>query len=172
MVRRDLTSCARSAGLDASSVINPSIRVLVADDDPEMRAAIVDFLGDHGVRAVAAAGRLELTRHLAECSHDLVVLDLQFGQGNDLTLLPEIRPKSAGLAIIGTGAAGIRSIASSSWSWGPTTIWPSRLACGSFCADPGDPAAASPTDIAATRDRVRALSFRRLAAGPPLAAAD
>jgi len=103
MVRGDLTGCARSAGLDPNSVNNQSIRVLVADDDPQMRASIVDFLEDHGVRAVAAAGRLELTRYLAECSHDLVVLDLQFGKENDLTLLPEIRSKSAGLAIIGTG---------------------------------------------------------------------
>jgi DNA-binding response OmpR family regulator len=86
-----------------SSVNNRPIRVLVADDDPGMRTAIIDFLNRHGVRAVAIAGRQELTRHLAECRHDLVILDLQFGNENDLTLLPEIRSKSAGLAIIGTG---------------------------------------------------------------------
>lgn len=103
MVRRDLTDFAPSAGLDTNLLDNRSIRVLVADDDPQMRAAIVDFLEDHGVQAVAAAGRRELTRYLAERSPDLVVLDLQFGRENDLTLLPEIRSKSASLAIIGTG---------------------------------------------------------------------
>jgi len=93
----------QSARSDMSSADNRLIRVLVADDDPAMRAAIVDFLERHGVRAVGAAGRQELTRHLAEGSHDLVILDLQFGKENDLTLLPEIRSKSEGLAIIGTG---------------------------------------------------------------------
>lgn len=93
----------QSARLDVSSVDNRSIRVLVADDDPVMRIAIVEFLVRHGVQAVAAAGRQELTRHLAECSHDLLILDLQFGKESDLTLLPEIRSKSKGLAIIGTG---------------------------------------------------------------------
>ncbi|MFE0753643.1 winged helix-turn-helix domain-containing protein [Inquilinus sp. NPDC058860] len=80
-----------------------SIRVLVADDDPGIRTAIIDFLERHGVQAVGAAGRQDLTRRLAECSHDLVILDLQFGKEDDLTLLPEIRSKSADLAIIGTG---------------------------------------------------------------------
>ncbi|MDR6293149.1 MULTISPECIES: response regulator [Inquilinus] len=82
---------------------NRLIRVLVADDDPEMRKEIVDFLERHGVQAVAAPGRQELTRHLAEGSHDLMILDLQFGMENGFTLLPEIRSKSEGLAIIGTG---------------------------------------------------------------------
>ncbi|WP_225769171.1 winged helix-turn-helix domain-containing protein [Inquilinus sp. Marseille-Q2685] len=92
-----------SAGTDMGSVNNRLIRVLVADDDPEMRATIVDFLARHGVRAITVAGRQDLTRRLAECSHDLVILDLQFGKKNDLTLLPEIRSKYEGLAIIGTG---------------------------------------------------------------------
>jgi len=93
----------QSARLDMSTVNNRLIRVLVADDDPEMRKEIVDFLEHHGVQAVAAPGRQELTRHLAEGSHDLMILDLQFGMENGFTLLPEIRSKSEGLAIIGTG---------------------------------------------------------------------
>ena len=93
----------QSARPDMNFVNKRPIRVLVADDDPAMRTAIVDFLERHGVQAVSAAGRQELARHLAECSHDLVILDLQFGRENDLILLPAIRSKSADLAIIGTG---------------------------------------------------------------------
>jgi DNA-binding response OmpR family regulator len=146
-----------------SFVNNRLIRVLVADDDPEMRTAIVDFLELYGVQAVAAAGRQELTRHLAECSHDLVILDLQFGKENDLTLLPEIRSKSADLAIIGTGR-GRDEI---------DRVIGLELGADDYLADPGDPAwTISPAGIAAARDRERALSFRRLAAGPPPAAAD
>lgn len=93
----------QSALLDMSSVDNQLIRVLVADDDPEMRTAIVDFLECHGVQAVAAADRQELARHLAEHDYHLMILDLQFGKANDLTLLSEIRSRSESLAIISTG---------------------------------------------------------------------
>lgn len=82
---------------------NRSIHVVVADDDPEMRATIVNFLKSHDVHAVGVARRQELNRRLAEGRHDLVVMELEFGKENDLTLLPEIRSKCEGLAIIGIG---------------------------------------------------------------------
>ncbi len=80
-----------------------TIRVVVADDDPVSRRSIVDYLESHGVRAVAAAGRQELARHIAETHPDLVILDLQLGKESSLVLLPEIRAKSDGPAIIGIG---------------------------------------------------------------------
>jgi two-component system OmpR family response regulator len=93
-----------ATGFIENECCDPSmIRVLVADDDRESRTAIVDFLERHNVRAVAAAGRQELTECLMEDCHDLVILDLQFGNQNDFTLLPEIRSRSKGLAIIGIG---------------------------------------------------------------------
>lgn len=80
-----------------------TIRVIVADDDPVSRRSIVDYLESHGVRAAAAAGRQELARHIAETDPDLVILDLQLGKESSLVLLPEIRSKAGGPAIIGIG---------------------------------------------------------------------
>jgi two-component system OmpR family response regulator len=92
-----------STRLPQSPAQHRPIRVVVADDDPAMRKAIVDYLEGHGVLAATAAGRQELTRHLAESEPDLVVLDLQLGMENGLTLLREVRSQSGGPAIIGIG---------------------------------------------------------------------
>jgi DNA-binding response OmpR family regulator len=82
---------------------NRPIRVLVADDDPAMRATIVDYLENHGAHAVAAAGRQEIARHIARGELDVVILDLQLGEGDGLALLREMRTRSAIPVIIGTG---------------------------------------------------------------------
>lgn len=79
------------------------IRALVADDDTAMRETIVDYLESHGVHAVAAAGRQEMARHIARGELDVVILDLQLGEGDGLALLREMRAKSAIPVIIGTG---------------------------------------------------------------------
>lgn len=93
----------QSARLDPSPASQRPIRVVVADDDPVTRQEIVDYLEAHGVRAAAAAGRHELSRHIAENGPDLVILDLQFGNENGLALLRDMRAKSGGPAIIGIG---------------------------------------------------------------------
>lgn len=82
---------------------NRAIRALVVDDDPAMRETIVDYLENHGVRAVAAAGRQEMTRHIARGELDVVILDLQLGEGAGLELLREMRTHSTIPVIIGIG---------------------------------------------------------------------
>jgi two-component system, OmpR family, response regulator len=67
-----------------------SARVLVVDDDPAMRRTLVNYVGDHGMRAMSACGRQELLHLLAVREPSLVILDRQLGEENGLDLLREI----------------------------------------------------------------------------------
>ena len=78
-------------------------RVLVVDDDHTMRRMVVEYLGQHSVRAVSASGREEMGRHFAAGEPSLVILDLKLGQEDGLDLLREIRARSDVPVIITTG---------------------------------------------------------------------
>ena len=81
----------------------PSPRVLVVDDDPDMRRMIVEFLSGNGLQATGAIERLEVERQLARDDLALVVLDLRLGALSGLDLLREIRTRSDLPVIIVTG---------------------------------------------------------------------
>jgi len=77
--------------------------IVVVDDDPTMRRMVTSFLQDHGVPAVAASGRQELSRCFAAGEPSLIILDLQLGQEDGLEVLREIRARSDVPVIIMTG---------------------------------------------------------------------
>jgi PAS domain S-box-containing protein len=67
-----------SGGLDASAVEGEeSLRVLVVDDEPAMRAAISGFLGSLGHAVDVAAGGLAARSLIAENEYDAILLDLR-----------------------------------------------------------------------------------------------
>jgi two-component system, OmpR family, response regulator len=76
---------------------------LVVEDDSTLRHLVTNYLEDHGIRAVSASGRDEVSRLLAGSEPDLVVLDLGLGQADGLDLLREIRAQSDVPIIITTG---------------------------------------------------------------------
>src|SRR5262249_14963423 len=77
--------------------------MVVVDDDATMRSMVAEFLQEHSVPAVAAAGRQELFRCFAGGDPSLIILDLQLGQDDGLELLREIRGRSDVPVIVMTG---------------------------------------------------------------------
>jgi two-component system, OmpR family, response regulator len=77
--------------------------VLVVDDDPATRRMVTNYFAEHGVMTSVAAGRQELSRCLAECEPNLILLDLRLGREDGLDLLREIRSSSDLPVIITTG---------------------------------------------------------------------
>lgn len=66
-------------------------KVLVVDDEANMRRVLEIMLGRRGFRTVAAADGNEAIARLAESEIDLVVSDMQMPQVNGVELLRQIR---------------------------------------------------------------------------------
>jgi two-component system, OmpR family, response regulator len=77
--------------------------ILVVDDDPATRRMVTSYFEEHDVSTSSAAGRQDLTRHLAEGDPSLIILDLRLGREDGLDLLREIRSNSDVPVIITTG---------------------------------------------------------------------
>jgi two-component system, OmpR family, response regulator len=76
---------------------------LVIEDDRTMRHLVVNYLGEHDIRAISATGRGGVAGLLANEEPSVVILDLRLGQEDGLDLLHEIRSHSDVLVIITTG---------------------------------------------------------------------
>jgi len=90
-------------GVLKSSDESKTYNVLVVDDDPATRRMVTSYFEEHAVAASSAAGRQDLTRHLAEAEPSLIILDLRLGREDGLDLLREIRSNSDVPVIITTG---------------------------------------------------------------------
>jgi two-component system OmpR family response regulator len=66
---------------------------LVVEDDHTMRHLLMNYLGEHDIRAISASGRDEVAGLLVREEPNLVVLDLRLGQEDGLDLLREIRSR-------------------------------------------------------------------------------
>lgn len=80
-------------------------RVLVVDDEADVREGLVDYLRRHGLDASGAAGGDEARRSLAARPADLLVLDLAMPGEDGLSLLRWLRARSAVAVIILTATA-------------------------------------------------------------------
>jgi two-component system, OmpR family, response regulator len=76
---------------------------LVVEDDHTMLHLVMNYLGEHDIRAISASGRDEVAGLLAREEPNLVILDLRLGQEDGLDLLREIRSRSDVPVIITTG---------------------------------------------------------------------
>ena len=76
---------------------------LVVEDDHTMRHLVMNYLGEHDIRAISASRRDEVAGLLAREEPNLVILDLRLGQEDGLDLLREIRSHSDVPVIITTG---------------------------------------------------------------------
>jgi DNA-binding NtrC family response regulator len=86
----------------AKDIRRPSLEILVAEDDPEVREMLCDALEDAG-HSVEAAGDGEAALALARTRHfDVVVTDVQMPKMDGLTLFGHLRKESpdSGVVII------------------------------------------------------------------------
>ena len=76
------------------------IKLLVVDDDAEIRQLLGRYLEDQGFDVRLAADRRECESRLASESFDLVVLDVMLPDGSGLDLCREVKDRTPDLAII------------------------------------------------------------------------
>jgi two-component system, OmpR family, response regulator len=69
-------------------------RILIVDDDPEIRRLLVDYLAKNNFEAFAARDGREMWQGLERHAIDLVVLDLMLPDTDGLTLCRELRARS------------------------------------------------------------------------------
>ncbi len=70
-------------------------RILVVDDDPEIRRLLADYLEKNGFEAVVARNGREMGQALERHAIDLVVLDLNLPDSDGLTLCRDLRVRSS-----------------------------------------------------------------------------
>ena len=75
-------------------------RVLVVEDDSNLRLALVDNLGDEGHEVTAAATLAEARRALSGGAFDVVVLDLMLPDGDGTALCRELRKQGTAARIL------------------------------------------------------------------------
>jgi len=79
------------------------VHVVVVDDDPVIREAVADYLGQHEFRVTAVADSASLQAALSDNVVDLVVLDLKLGREDGMALARRLRDESAIPIIMLTG---------------------------------------------------------------------
>ncbi len=79
--------------------------VLVVDDDPSVRALIVEYLGRNDLRATAVASGRELAAALNQQAVDLIVLDLRLPGEDGMQIAQRLRADSAIPILMLTGRA-------------------------------------------------------------------
>jgi two-component system OmpR family response regulator len=78
-------------------------RILIVEDDTEMRLMLVNYLEAQNIRALSASNREEMLRHFSAREPTLVLLDLRLDKEDGLDLLREIRSRYDVPVIIMTG---------------------------------------------------------------------
>lgn len=66
-------------------------RILVVDDDTDMRQMLTQFLQQNGCIALPAASEADVTRHLGTGRIDLILLDVMLGDENGLDICQRLR---------------------------------------------------------------------------------
>ena len=75
-------------------------KILVVDDDPEIRRLLSRYLTEQGFRVMAAGGRSECEAMLADGHFDLIVLDVMLPDGSGLDICRALRSRDLRICII------------------------------------------------------------------------
>ena len=84
----------------------PQKKILVVDDDEEMRSLLRDFLAEEGFAPLCAGNGLEAFRKMAAEVFDVVITDIRMPGLSGLDILPKLKrmqPKAFILAITAFG---------------------------------------------------------------------
>ena len=93
--------------------------MLVVEDDPDLRDAIICALHDHGYAALSAPDGAAALRMLDAMTPDAILLDLMMPEmdGFEFLAARAERPDLAGIpVVIASGAPPERELASSTWT--------------------------------------------------------
>jgi NtrC-family two-component system response regulator AlgB len=77
-----------------------AMRVLIVDDEPNIRSTLSVCLESMGCEVRAAAGAREALAIVERRPFDIVFLDVRLGQADGMTLLPELLKLSPRLAVV------------------------------------------------------------------------
>src|SRR5450432_2649689 len=83
-----------------------SARILVLDDEPELRALLQRYLGERGFTVRVAADAAQLDRALQRESFDVLVLDLTLPGEDGLSICRRLRANGETLPILMLTARG------------------------------------------------------------------
>ncbi|MGZ9111536.1 MAG: response regulator [Rhodoplanes sp.] len=86
--------------LQPSPMTSTTPRILVVDDDLEIRKLLARYLESQGFRVVLAASCRELLERLATNHIDLIVLDLMLPDGSGLDMCRDLRARRSSVPII------------------------------------------------------------------------
>jgi len=67
------------------------LRILVVDDDPEIRQVLTQFLQQNGTIALPAAGEADIRKHMASGRIDLILLDVMLAGENGIDICAKLR---------------------------------------------------------------------------------
>jgi two-component system phosphate regulon response regulator OmpR len=84
----------------AGSTISTVQRILVVDDDPEIRKLLARYIESQGFRVLLAANCRELRDRLATDHIDLIVLDVMLPDGSGLEMCRDLRAQRSSVPII------------------------------------------------------------------------
>jgi len=82
------------------------IRLLVVDDDAEIRSLLTTLLGNRGYRVQTAHDEQQMRKILASSKVDLLILDIMLPGKDGLTICREVRASSQSIPIIMLTARG------------------------------------------------------------------
>ena len=77
--------------MDASPKQIHTVRILVVEDDSEMRDLLTDELSDEGYEVTLAVDGSDATVKISEQAFDLVITDMRMPRKGGLELLPELK---------------------------------------------------------------------------------
>jgi DNA-binding response OmpR family regulator len=75
-------------------------RILVVDDEPQIREMLSMYFNHHGYETACAANSQETLRAVAESSIDVVVLDIGLAEEDGLKLLEQLKAQDPHLRVI------------------------------------------------------------------------
>lgn len=96
--------------MEASNYSNPITKILIIEDDEEMRSLLRDFVEEEGYEADTVGNGYEAFRKLVKEPFDLVVTDVRMPGLTGLDILPRIRKLQPGIPIIVITAFGSEEV--------------------------------------------------------------
>src|SRR5208283_2128262 len=88
------------SGVSSGAMTNQAQSVLVVDDEPGMRAALVANFQRQGWQADSASGAVEAMRKFEDARFPLVVTDIRMPDGDGLSVMRSVHQTSPSTAVI------------------------------------------------------------------------